>query len=637
MAFAAQRFLATPAWEDCIDEVLQRLGEAAGVSRVYLFENHRSGDGTLLTSQRYEWAAPGIAPQIDNPAMQGYTLEGAGWARWAEAFARGESIYGRTREFPERERVGLEEQDIVSIAEVPIFAGGEWWGFIGFDECVSEHDWFPSDIGALEAAAATLGVAIERRRAMDQLREAEAKYRALVEQIPAMTYIDEVGGPDEGIYVSPQIRDLLGFSPEEWYAEAEFWRNHLHPEDEPEVWADWRRAADDTGGVFAREYRMIARDGHTVWVSERTTILPDGSGRPRWIQGVLTDISQLKEAEEARRESEATLRATIESTADGILVVGARGEVVHFNEEFARMWRIPRSLLDTRDDDRLLAFVLDQLREPERFLSKVRELYGTDGEDFDTLLFKDGRVFERFSRPLNRGGEPAGRVWSFRDVTERRELLARLVHSQEDERRRIASDVQDDSLQKMVAVGLRLRTIDRERLSEDDRRLFEGLERTVELSIGNLRRLLFELHPPDLDRHGLAVALSGLLQGATEEAVRFDIEDRLTEELPVGTRAIAYRIAQEALANVRKHARASRVMVVLEPEGGGLLVRITDDGGGFEPATAERAPGHIGIRTMRERAELAGGWLRIDSSPRGTTVGFFLPAGSGVHTGSVGE
>jgi PAS domain S-box-containing protein len=114
------------------------------------------------------------------------------------------------------------------------------------------------------------------------------------------------------------------------------------------------------------------------------------------------------------------LEAILESTADGILVVDNEGRTVYANRRFAEMWRIPQELLETRSDDQLLEFVLHQLADPEAFLAKVRELYLTSREDLDALRFKDGRVFERYSRPLLTDETLTGRVWSFRDVTERR-------------------------------------------------------------------------------------------------------------------------------------------------------------------------------------------------------------------------
>jgi len=116
------------------------------------------------------------------------------------------------------------------------------------------------------------------------------------------------------------------------------------------------------------------------------------------------------------------LNATIESTADGILVVDNQGKIVSFNQNFVKMWRIPREIIDSRDDNRALAFVLDQLKDPQGFLKKVKELYSRlEAESFDVLQFKDGRIFERYSKPQKIENQTVGRVWSFRDVTKSRQ------------------------------------------------------------------------------------------------------------------------------------------------------------------------------------------------------------------------
>lgn len=133
------------------------------------------------------------------------------------------------------------------------------------------------------------------------------------------------------------------------------------------------------------------------------------------------DVTARRRADHEIEESLSLLKATLDATTDGILVVDESGKMVNFNRKFTEMWRIPKSVQESRDDNEALAWVLDKLKDPERFIKKVRELYAQpDSKSYDWVEFKDGRIFERYSQPQKLGGKTVGRVWSFRDVTDRR-------------------------------------------------------------------------------------------------------------------------------------------------------------------------------------------------------------------------
>jgi signal transduction histidine kinase len=323
--------------------------------------------------------------------------------------------------------------------------------------------------------------------------------------------------------------------------------------------------------------------------------------------------------------------SVFETMLDAVLVLDPYRRVVNLNPAAERALGVPADQAVGRRVEELLGVAPSLVeRADDPVLPEELEL--------------GGRRCELSTTPLrDRGGRVTGRLVVLRDVTERqlaherllaldeqrRWLLGRVVWAQEEERRRIAGEVHDDAIQTIAAARLMLTTF-RDQLTEDrQRRLLDHLEEAVSSSLARLRALVFDLRPAQLDDDGLAAALREYLaETAGQGGFAAELRDDLEREPPPEARVIAYRICQEALTNVRVHARARRVEVRLEEAQGGLLVSVADDGDGFDPDQVRAHPrrGHLGLTSMSERATLADGWCRIDSRPgEGTTVRFWLP------------
>ncbi|MCE5265475.1 MAG: PAS domain S-box protein [Deltaproteobacteria bacterium] len=171
--------------------------------------------------------------------------------------------------------------------------------------------------------------------------------------------------------------------------------------------------------VYSFEWDLFRPDDHRHMVMDVRSSMLTENGKPSGVMMIARDVTDQKIRDENLRLKEVELRAVVESTGAGILAVDHTGRVILSNRRFAELWNIPPVLMGTDNDEALLTYVLDSLADPESFLEKVRKLYQTTAADHDTVLFKDGRIVERYSYPILSDGLIKGRVWSFRDVTDR--------------------------------------------------------------------------------------------------------------------------------------------------------------------------------------------------------------------------
>jgi two-component system, cell cycle sensor histidine kinase and response regulator CckA len=282
----ARQLVAAASWREAAPRFLQELGEASRASRSYLFENAVT-DGRLVATQLFEWVAPGVTPELGNPAMQDMCFEDAGLERVAEISARNELFTGKVSEMLPAERAFFEQQGIKSLMTVPIFVGGDWWGTIGFDECVTERTWSPAKTDALRTAASLVGAAIERERAEVVLREHEQKLRAVFD-----TALDAIFITDDDrryVDVNPAGCDLIGVSKRDLIGRR--LDGFLPPDRIEQVQKEW--AGYIAGGPVREEWETLRADG--------TVVVSEASARPNFVPGLhiafMRDISDRKRLE----------------------------------------------------------------------------------------------------------------------------------------------------------------------------------------------------------------------------------------------------------------------------------------------------------------------------------------------------
>jgi PAS domain S-box-containing protein len=553
-----------------------------------------------------------------------------------------------------------------------------------------------------------LGFAIDitERKLMEQeLENAESKYRTLVEQVPAIVYLSLYGEEGDWLYVSPQIEHVLGYTATEWLLHPHPMASFTHPEDLPAVRAEEARSQREAD-TYRIEYRMRSKDGRWVWIRDEATAVPDASGTPVLMQGLMFNTTESRRAEEQLRRANRALRmisesnqALLRASDESTLLADVCQKVVEIGE-YRLAWvgyaehdqgKSVRPVAQAGFEDGYLEGLditwADRLRGRDPTGTAIRmqrpvaarniaedpaygpwredalrrgyasscalplligdacigtlNVYSSEPEAFDEQeldLLSDlagdlafGISALRAREERHHAEEQLRRTVDALRKTDRvrRELLSRLVTAQEEERRTIASDIHDDTIQALTIVGIRLGVVERQVTDPGQLEALKVLQGSVEAAIKRLRSLMFELRPPALEGEGLAAAIRGYLDRVvTDAGFDYRLDNQLEDEPPVEVRAVVYRIVQEAIANVRKHAQAENLEITLQSRRGGILARIRDDGSGFDIEEAlERGAEHMGLSSMRERAEMAGGWCRVSGAlGAGTVVEVWVPS-----------
>lgn len=468
--------------------------------------------------------------------------------------------------------------------------------------------------------------------ARESILDLQARYRVLLDQIPAvvfMAFLDEAIGE---AYVSPQIEATLGFSQKEWLEDPVRWYRQIHPDDKDR----WSREAAEillSGRPLRSSYRILARDGRTVWFQCEARLVRRDDGRPWFIHGVGFDITELKQAEASLRDERNVVSAIFNTVGALVLVLDRQGRIVRFNRACERTTGYAFS--EVRGKQASDLFLTPE--GSERFRTIFERLrVGVIPPEYEThwVTRRGERRLISWSSAVLTGddGGVTDIIATGIDITERKRLEKAVLEISAREQRRIAQDLHDGLGQHLTGVAFMSKVLE-QRLGE------LGHPETVEAAkIVNLvneairmtRELARGLLPVMAEARGL---MSALERWAVEVSDLFHISCRFECQTPVLIRdeALAdhlYYIAREAVNNAIKHGKCKRIIIGLGTRGQYGTLTICDDGLGFD-AASHRAPG-IGLHIMQYRAKMIAGSLEVQSNAgAGTLVRCWFPMEKG--------
>lgn len=486
----------------------------------------------------------------------------------------------------------------------------------------------------------------ERKQAEAALQASDARFRQLADHIREVFWMSNADKSNI-IYVSPAYEEIWGQSCQSLYDSPQNWFEAIHPEDRQRVLENTH--AKQIAGEYDEIFRIIRPDGTIRWIQDRAFPIRDDAGEIYRIVGIADDITKRKQAWDALGESEARKRAIMQAALDGIITIDHEGRMVELNSAAERIFGHSQSTLI---GENVMEVVPASFR--AWFQTGLKNCFtGEKGPILGSriempAMRADGSRFsaEFTITRIRLAGQPMFTLY-IRDITQRkhaeaelRSLPQRIIKAQEAERSRIAQELHDGINQLIASVKMRLRKVEgslpdlkpaaREILSRCDRLLVKVLEEN--------RRIAHNLRPTDLDNLGLAAACSSFCNDI-QLRTNLQIECRISssqKRLPPVVELHLFRIVQEAINNIDKHAKAKAIKLQIRYEGNFVVLRIQDDGQGFDAKTintGKRSRHGLGLTNMRERALSLGGTYEINSSPGlGTDITVRVPV-SGMHRG----
>jgi len=421
--------------DEAVRTALDRLAEATGAARVCVFENVKDSTAGLCMRHKYEAVTKDLTPGMAVSVTPFLHYHADGFARWAEMLGKGEHLNGVIEDFVESERNVLRPQGVGSILVLPIEVGGQWWGFIRFDQSNSKRVWSDPEIKLLRVAAELLGSHLERKRAEEALEASEFRFRSFVENANDIVYTLSPAGVFT--YISPNWLDFLGEPAEE--ALGKSFELYVHPADVPLCLKFLQRVLDTGKKQNSVEYRVRHANGSWRWHVSNGSPMRDPGGDVIGFLGIGRDVTEQKHAEEALRENERFLRTVLQTTADGFWVLDSEGVITDVNEASCRFSGYTRDeILGLHISD------MDADHSPDQTRERIRRVIADGAELFEARhRRKDGSLYPVEISAAYLESEGGMLVCFSRDLSERVKA--------EEERERLSAQLHQS--QKLESIG----------------------------------------------------------------------------------------------------------------------------------------------------------------------------------------
>jgi PAS domain S-box-containing protein len=471
----------------------------------------------------------------------------------------------------------------------------------------------------------------EGKKAAQELREVEEKYRDIFENAEEGIFQSTPQG--QYLVVNPALARMHGFDSQEELLGCKDISREIYVD--PGLREVFKRLLEEQGSVRGFEHQIFRRDGSKIWVSVNARAVWNKAGDVVYYEGTAQDITKRKETGAALQESEERYRALFENSKDALYVHDLSGIYISVNRAAERLTGYSRAEIIGKNIADLIA--PQHLPDVQENLCRKLEAEGETTYEIETIT-KDGRrvPVEISSRLIYEHGIAVGIQGTARDITDRKRAQKalriysqRLIEAQEAERQSVARELHDEVGQVLTAVKINLHSIQNTcKTRECMPRIEEGLG-IVEEALGHVRELSFNLRPALLDDLGLTAALRWYLDRYAQRTgmqteLLSDFDD---ERLPRELETACFRIAQEALTNIARHAQATKASIRFERSNGTLLLTVADNGVGFDVnGFDQHGASALGLRGMMERAQAIGGAIAMHSRPaKGTEIQARLP------------